>query len=104
MKWAGRLSAPVAQALRWLGRDAAANAEVVSTLRQLLPDPVKRDLFENSRDLPGWAATAGAPDHDRSGCCRMRRAFEAFLTLPEQDKRDVFDAAAGRARYVVRAT
>ncbi len=55
MRWAGRPSAPVAQALRWLGRDAAADAQVVSTLRRLLPDPVKRDLFENSRDLPGWA-------------------------------------------------
>lgn len=55
MKWAGRPSAPVVQALRWLGRDAAADAEVVSTLSRLLPDPVKRDLFENSRDLPGWA-------------------------------------------------
>ena len=55
MKWAGRPSAPVAQALRWLGRDAAASERVVSTLSRVLPDPVKRDLFENSRDLPGWA-------------------------------------------------
>lgn len=55
MKWTGRPSAPVAQALRWLGRDAAADPHVVSTLSRLLPDPVKRDLFENSRDLPGWA-------------------------------------------------
>ena len=55
MRWAGRPSAPVAQALRWLGPDAAADVQVVSTLSRLLPDSVKRDLFENSRDLPGWA-------------------------------------------------
>lgn len=55
MQWAGKPSAPVVQALRWLGPDAAKDAQVVSTLRRLLPDHVKRDLFENSRDLPGWA-------------------------------------------------
>ncbi len=55
MQWAGKPAAPVVQALRWLGPDAAADARVVSTLRRLLPDHVKRDLFENSRDLPGWA-------------------------------------------------
>ena len=55
MRWAGRPSAPVAQALRWLGPDAAADAQVVSTLSRSLPDSVKRDLFDNSRDLPGWA-------------------------------------------------
>ena len=26
----------------------------------------------------------------------MMKAFESFLTLPEQDKRDVFEAAASR--------
>ena len=55
MQWAGKPAAPVVQALRWLGPDAAADARVVSTLRHLLPDHVKRDLFQNSRDLPGWA-------------------------------------------------
>lgn len=55
MRWAGRPSAPVAQALRWLGPDFAADMQVVLTLRQVLPDVVKRDLHNNSRDLPGWA-------------------------------------------------
>lgn len=55
MKWAGRPSAPAVQALRWLGRDAAGDPEVVSILRRQLPDAAKRDLSENSRDLPGWA-------------------------------------------------
>ena len=55
MQWAGKPAAPVVQALRWLGPDAAADARVVSTLRRLLPDDVKRDLLQNSRDLPGWA-------------------------------------------------
>ena len=55
MQWAGKPAAPVVQALRWLGPDAAADARVVSTLRRLLPDHMKRDLFRNSRDLPGWA-------------------------------------------------
>lgn len=55
MRWAGRPSAPVVQALRWLGPEAAADAQVVSILSRHLPDAVKRDLFQNSRYLPGWA-------------------------------------------------
>ncbi len=55
MQWAGKLAAPVVQALRWLGPDAAADAQVIFTLRRHLPDDVKLDLLQNSRDLPGWA-------------------------------------------------
>ena len=55
MQWAGRPSAPVVQALRWLGPRAAADEEIVSTLSHHLPDDVKLDLLHNSRDLPGWA-------------------------------------------------
>ena len=55
MRWAGRPAAPVAQALRWLGPAAAADARVVSVLKRRLPDAVKRDLYINIRDLPGWA-------------------------------------------------
>ncbi len=55
MQWAGRPSAPVVQALRWFGRAAAADAQVVSTLSRTLPNNVKLDLMQNSRDLPGWA-------------------------------------------------
>ena len=55
MKWSGRPSAPVVQALRWLGPDAAADKQVTSILNRNLPDEVKMDLLKNSRDLPGWA-------------------------------------------------
>ena len=55
MQWAGKPSAPVVQALRWLGPEAAADAQVVSILSRHLPDAVKRDLSQNSRHLPGWA-------------------------------------------------
>ena len=55
MQWAGKSAAPVVQALRWLGPDAAADAQVVSILRRHLPDDMKLDLLQNSRDLPGWA-------------------------------------------------
>ena len=55
MRWAGKPAAPVVQALRWLGRDMAADPQVVMMLRRRLPDDVKRDLLQNSRDLPGWA-------------------------------------------------
>ena len=55
MQWAGKPAAPVAQALRWLGPDAAADTQVVSTLKRHLPDEVKRNLWKNSRYLPGWA-------------------------------------------------
>lgn len=55
MQWAGKSAAPVVQALRWLGARAAADTQVVSTLSCRLPNHVKRNLLENSRDLPGWA-------------------------------------------------
>lgn len=55
MQWAGKPSAPVVQALRWLGPEATADAQVASILSRHLPDAVKRDLFQNSRHLPGWA-------------------------------------------------
>ncbi len=55
MQWAGRSAAPVVQALRWLGPAAAADAQIVSTLKCDLPEDVKRDLLRNSRNLPGWA-------------------------------------------------
>ena len=54
MKWTGRPSAPAIQALRWLGRDAAGDPEVVSTPHRKLPHTAKRDLSEYSWDLPGW--------------------------------------------------
>ena len=55
MQWAGKSAAPVVQALRWLGPDAATDAQVVSALSCRLPNHVKLDLLENNRDLPGWA-------------------------------------------------
>ena len=55
MQWAGKPAAPVAQALRWLGPNYAADAQVVSTLRRRLPADVKRDLSRHSQNLPGWA-------------------------------------------------
>jgi len=56
MHWAGKSSAPVVQALRWLGSHATDDPQVVATLMRRLPDSVKRDLVRNRRDLPGWAA------------------------------------------------
>ena len=55
MRWAGKAAAPVVQALRWLGPSAASDARVASILKRRLPDAVKRDLAQNSRDLPSWA-------------------------------------------------
>ncbi len=55
MRWAGKPSAPVVQALRWLGPDIAADRQVGMTLSRLLPDVVKTDLRNNCQDLPGWA-------------------------------------------------
>lgn len=55
MAWAGKSSAPVVQALRWLGPRAAADPGVTRMLRRTLPDAVKRDIVRNSASLPGWA-------------------------------------------------
>ena len=55
MKWAGRSSSPVVQALRWLASQGVAGTRVVSILKHNLPDNVKFDLRRNSRDLPGCA-------------------------------------------------
>lgn len=58
MQWAGKPAAPVAQALRWLGPDKATDPQIIATLRQNLPNDVKRDLLEHCAGLPGWALTA----------------------------------------------
>ena len=55
MQWAGKPAASVAHALRWLGPRQAADPSVVSTLRRILPEDVKRDLVRNGSGLPGWA-------------------------------------------------
>ena len=55
MVWTGRPAAPVVQALRWLGRNVAADSRVASILSHRLPEHVKRNLLENCRDLPRWA-------------------------------------------------
>ena len=56
MAWAGKSSAPVVQALRWLGPQACSDTRVVATLKSKLPDAVKKDLVRNSAGLPSWAA------------------------------------------------
>ena len=56
MAWAGKSSAPVAQALRWLGPQASSDTRVAATLKNKLPDAVKKDLVRNSAGLPSWAA------------------------------------------------
>lgn len=55
MRWAGRPSAPVVQALWWLGPRTAADDHIIATLSRQLPDNVKLDLLHHSRDLSGWA-------------------------------------------------
>ena len=54
MCWTGKPAAPVVQALRWLGPDAAKDDQVILTLKHRLPVSVKQNLFRNSRDLPHW--------------------------------------------------
>lgn len=56
MVWAGKSSAPVAQALRWLGPLASSDTKVSATLKSKLPDAVKKDLIRNRAHLPSWAA------------------------------------------------
>ncbi len=53
--WAGKSSAPVVQALRWLGLRASSDTRVAAALKRKLPDSVKKDLVRNSAGLPGWA-------------------------------------------------
>ena len=55
MAWTGKTSAPVAQALLWLGSKAASDTRGVTTLKHKLPDAVKRDLLHNSNGIPSWA-------------------------------------------------
>ena len=55
MQWTGKPAAPVALALQWLGRVQSADPRVVSSLKRILPEDVRRDLVENSGGLPGWA-------------------------------------------------
>lgn len=55
MTWAGRPAAPVVQALRWLGPNAASDPRTVSILQRHLPDDVKKDLVKGRRYIPTWA-------------------------------------------------
>ena len=56
MSWAGKPSAPVVQALLWLGPQAASDARVTATLKRTLPDAVKKDLAgRHGAGLPAWA-------------------------------------------------
>ena len=57
MRWFGKPAAHVAQALRWLGPLASQDKGIVSTLKNILPDHIKRDLIQNSAYLPPWAET-----------------------------------------------
>ena len=69
--WTGILPVPVLRALRWLGPDAAPDAQAVATLRRHLPDDVKLNRLQNSRDLPGWAlsfALSITDDHAVTVC------------------------------------
>ena len=54
--WMGHPAAHVVQALLWLGRDKASDPYVVDTLRTVLPDAVKKDLWGGVGNVPGWAA------------------------------------------------
>ena len=54
--WMGHPAAHVVQALLWLGHDSASDPDVVTTLRAILPDVVKRDLRSGVGNVPGWAA------------------------------------------------
>lgn len=54
MRWAGKPSAPVVQALRWLGKYAATDPRVLVALNNYLPDYVKHDLMQNRCYLPEW--------------------------------------------------
>lgn len=55
MRWHGRASAPVAQALYWLGPNAVRDPQVVVTLKRCLPNDIKQNLIRYSTDLPVWA-------------------------------------------------
>ena len=57
MRWFGKPSAPVAQALRWLGPLASQDKDIIPILKSILPDHIKRDLIQNSAYLPPWAET-----------------------------------------------
>lgn len=56
IKWAGRSSSLVVQALHWLGPTTVTcnRDRFASHLKRTLPDDVKQDLSENRSDLPEW--------------------------------------------------
>ena len=71
MAWAGRPSAPVAQALRWLGPQAAMDDRAAAMLRRNLPDDVKKALARHASGLPGWAVPLGHPRVPMEQPCRI---------------------------------
>jgi hypothetical protein len=57
MAWVGHPSAPVVQALHWLGKDIASSVTVVEALKSKICDDMKQDLIKAIDLLPIWMAT-----------------------------------------------
>ena len=55
MRWWGRPSAPVVQAIYWLGPNAVKDPDVIATLKHCLPDDIKQNLIQHKVDFPAWA-------------------------------------------------
>ena len=55
MAWHGMRSAPVVLALDWLGPYAIHDPKVIPTLRSSLSDEIKKELIDNSANLPSFA-------------------------------------------------
>ena len=96
MRWAGAggVGGPGAALARSRCRPRRA---VAAALKRCLPEAAKRDLGRNRRDLPGWALPLARDIAGEGGSSAMTAdAFASFLALPEQERRDVFAAAARR--------
>ena len=93
MQWAGKPSAPVVQALRWLGPEAAADAQVVSILSR------HASRRGEARSVPKQPASA------RLGAASWHAASRLIRPLPyESDLRDFlhpFGARQSALRMVI---
>jgi hypothetical protein len=55
MRWHGRSSMPVAQAVAFIGPRIKRDYNIPVQLNRILPDDVKADFLGHADDLPGWA-------------------------------------------------
>jgi len=66
---------------------------MLDRLGQRLPKAVLQDLADGMATLPAWATPIAREITTPPSYGFMNKSFESFLMRPDQERRDIFDAA-----------